>query len=40
MAKHIATNCHAYNRGLSICNKALENQEKLPSAIDLYQESF
>ena len=37
MAKHAGVARHAYNWGLEICIKALENSEKLPSAIDLHK---
>ena len=37
MAKHAGTARHAYNWGLETCLKALDNQEKLPSAIDLHK---
>jgi putative transposase len=36
-AKHAGTARHAWNWGLDICLKALEKQEKLPSAIDLHK---
>ena len=38
MAKHAGVARHAYNWGLEICIKALANQEKLPSAIDLHKQ--
>ncbi len=37
MAKHAGTARHAYNWGLSVCISALDNQEKLPTAIDLHK---
>ena len=37
MAKHAGTARHAYNWGLEICNRALENNYKLPSSIDLHK---
>jgi len=36
-AKHAGTARHAYNWGLQICLAALENQEKIPTAIDLHK---
>lgn len=36
-AKHAGTSRHAWNWGLDICLKALENKEKLPTAIDLHK---
>jgi putative transposase len=36
-AKHAGVARHAYNWGLSVCLQALENQEKIPSAIDLHK---
>lgn len=36
-AKHAGTARHAWNWGLDVCLKALENQEKLPTAIDLHK---
>lgn len=37
MAKHAGVARHAYNWGLATCFQALENQEKLPTAIDLHK---
>jgi putative transposase len=37
LAKHAGVARHAYNWGLATCFKALENNEKLPSAIDLHK---
>ncbi|MFB2875679.1 RNA-guided endonuclease InsQ/TnpB family protein [Floridanema aerugineum] len=36
-AKHAGVARHAWNWGLEICLKALENKEKLPTAIDLHK---
>ena len=36
-AKHAGVARHAYNWGLAVCKTALENKEKLPSAIDLHK---
>jgi len=36
-AKHAGVSRHAWNWGLDICLKALDNKEKLPSAIDLHK---
>jgi putative transposase len=36
-AKHAGTARHAWNWGLDLCLKALENKEKLPTAIDLHK---
>lgn len=35
--KHAGVARHAWNWGLSICKAALENKEKIPSAIDLHK---
>ena len=35
--KHAGTARHAYNWGLETCFKALSNNEKLPSSIDLHK---
>ncbi|MEQ9356011.1 RNA-guided endonuclease InsQ/TnpB family protein [Coleofasciculus chthonoplastes] len=37
LAKHAGTARHAWNWGLSLCLTALDNKEKLPTAIDLHQ---
>ena len=37
LAKHAGVARHAYNWGLATCFKALENNEKLPTAIDLHK---
>ena len=37
MAKHAGVSRHAYNWGLAVCKSTLDNQEKLPSAIDLHK---
>jgi putative transposase len=37
MAKHAGVARHAYNWGLATCFQILENNEKLPSAIDLHK---
>ena len=37
LAKHAGTARHAYNWGLAVCQLALENKERLPSAIDLHK---
>ncbi|MGY4590559.1 putative transposase [Thermostichus sp. MS-CIW-40] len=36
-AQHAGVARHAYNWGLAICRQALENQQKLPTAIDLHK---
>jgi putative transposase len=36
-AKHAGVARHAYNWGLATCLQAIENQEKLPTAIDLHK---
>ncbi len=36
-AKHAGTARHAWKWGLDLCLKALENKEKLPTAIDLHK---
>ena len=36
-AKHAGVARHAWNWGLDVCLKALDNQEKLPTAIDLHK---
>lgn len=36
-AKHAGVSRHAWNWGLNICLKALDNQEKLPTSIDLHK---
>jgi len=36
-AKHAGVARHAYNWGLATCFQAIENKEKLPSAIDLHK---
>ena len=36
-AQHAGVARHAYNWGLAICKQALENKQKLPSAIDLHK---
>ena len=36
-AKHAGVARHAYNWGLATCFQALENQEKLPSSVDLHK---
>jgi putative transposase len=35
--KHAGVARHAYNWGLDVCNKAFENKQKRPSAIDLHK---
>jgi putative transposase len=37
MAKHAGVARHAYNWGFATCLKALENNEKLPTSIDLHK---
>lgn len=37
LAKHAGTARHAWNWGLNLCLKALDNNEKLPTAIDLHK---
>jgi putative transposase len=37
LAKHAGTARHAWNWGLDVCLKALANQQKLPTAIDLHK---
>lgn len=36
-AQHAGVARHAYNWGLAICRQALENRQKLPTAIDLHK---
>lgn len=36
-AQHAGVARHAYNWGLEVCRQALENQQKLPTAIDLHK---
>ena len=36
-AQHAGVARHAYNWGLAICQQALENRQKLPTAIDLHK---
>lgn len=36
-AKHAGVARHAYNWGLAVCFEAVENKQKLPSAIDLHK---
>jgi putative transposase len=36
-ARHAGTARHAWNWGLDVCLKALENKQKLPTAIDLHK---
>ena len=35
--QHCGVARHAWNWGLSVCKMALENKEKVPSAIDLHK---
>ncbi|MBR8827611.1 MAG: helix-turn-helix domain-containing protein, partial [Gomphosphaeria aponina SAG 52.96 = DSM 107014] len=35
--KHAGTARHAYNWGLNVCLEAMENQEKIPTSIDLHK---
>lgn len=36
-AQHAGVARHAHNWGLEVCRQALENQQKLPTAIDLHK---
>ncbi len=36
-SKHAGVARHAYNWGVEVCQKAFENKEKMPSAIDLHK---
>lgn len=36
-AQHAGVARHAYNWGLAICEQAMENKQRLPTAIDLHK---